>query len=408
MSETLIGLLHKSSNHCRPSQVAWAVVLGCFCGLLPKTSLLFPACFLVTFLLPIHFVTACVSMLVAGCCNPLLHPLLGNLGHWMFQGEFTRQWVNRLDSIPLVPWFKLHNTVVMGAISLWAVLAGPFFWLVRQALLRPYAIWLSVQHQRQLHSSIQLCSKSAPLIALSIESTQKTVNNPPLISPHVEPQPLSASFNKIEAAVSSLSSTCLNSRSTELADLSLAEAIDSIHALEDLLEKVNSEEGRQVDVNAVLNRATKASELVDEILQSLDSVVDTSITKLPRTSALAAPNNSISGQPRLNLRVDAPQTFLSHDTKISIYRRARTGETLVSGMEQNTPLEKDSMPTAVDQTEGQAELRSDQPPPASISTTHMNTTASSSTETVRIGIQTRHEEALRYLLSHLRALKEKV
>jgi uncharacterized protein (TIGR03546 family) len=402
MSETLIGLLHKSSSHSRPSQIAWAVVWGCVCGLMPKTSLLFPVCLLFSFLLPIHFVTACICMLITSSCTPALHPLLGNLGHWLFQGERIRQLAQNLDRLPLAPWLKLHNTVVLGSLSFSVVMAWPVYWLIHQMLLRPYANW-RLQQESQL-SEEQSKEMSVELLSTSNligESADSRGERPPVVSPQVQPQPLAASLREL-AAEPTIESTHINHSSTDSVIPSLAEAIDSIHALEDLLEKVSSNPGSQIDANAVLARATRASELVDEILQSLDSTEVTNVAV--EVSEPPSSINDPTSKP-LTVRIDAPQTFQSHDTKISIYRRARTGETLVSSSEQRTQSEKDLMPTANDSTAEQATLAVVEPPQSS---TSIRATPANTIETVRRDVEIRQEEALRHLLSHLRALKEKV
>jgi uncharacterized protein (TIGR03546 family) len=422
MSETMIGLLHKSSSHNRPSQIAWAVVWGCVCGLMPKTSLMFPICLLASFVLPIHFVAACVCTIATSCLTPILHPILGNLGHWVFQSERVLQLVHRIDNIPLVPWLKLHNTVVIGATAVCLCLAFPLQWIVKQILVRPYVAWLQAEHHRQLTESLRVESERKQTVVVELDDS--AFNKPPQVAPQVEPRPLAASISLAGEPNAS----------------SLNEAIDSIHALEDLLEKVSLDTDGKYDASSVLARATKATELIDEILFSIDSLESPSSKALTSNTAeniqvveeiavtdnrdsadsLTGVDSEVSAQATSDapsesfgamalVRIDAPQTFQLHDTKISIYRRARTGETVVSGSGQGTQSEKEPMP-ANDTSTDQANLAVVEPPQPSNSTIRSvsNAGTSNNSNSVRADVESRHEEALRHLLSHLRALKEKV
>ncbi len=491
MGQTLIGLLQKTSNHNRPRQIAWAIVWGCVCGLIPKSSLLFPLALMVSVLLPLHLVAAMVCMLITSCISPLLHPTLGNVGHWMFGSLGFAPIVQKLESYPLIPWMKLHNTVVMGALLLSLVAFMPAYWMVLQIIAPLYARWLKLQPEVQSEDAVQFelipeatnspAISSSKQVATALKLQQTAVDSstspttltpdpihynveavpqrPPVVAPDVAPRPLAAALDQFDASVSSLSSTSQTGDSKQVHGC-LTDVIDSIHALEDLLEQAGFDTANPLDAQAVLARATRATELVDDILNSLDAIdseaantatttaapstqstplrsmrrgVDSPTDQSTGTGQTAPPGTTASPGPTAppavdarqasptvtiwldpsalpKVRVDAPQIYQSHDTKISIYRRARTGETTVSTSDTKTPSEKDSMSTASETTDQQANLAVVVPPQSSIpSTRHSGSVQTAEANAaIRKHDNTRHEEALRHLLDHLRALKEKV
>lgn len=490
MGQTLIGLLQKTSSHNRPRQIAWAIVWGCVCGLLPKSSLLFPLALMVSALLPLHLVAAMVCMLITSCFSPLLHPMLGNLGHWLFGSLGFIQVVQKLESYPLVPWMKLHNTVVMGALFLAFVAFMPAYWLVHQLIVPIYASWLKLQleirseyqvefepipetiknpgsstltHAATAMKSSQTVVDSAPspmaLASNTIHSNVQPVpQRPPIVAPDVAPRPLAAALDQFDASMSSLSSTSQTGDSQQVQGC-LTDIIDSIHSLENLLEQAGIDTANPLDAQAVLARATRATELVDDILNSLDAIdseattSENSATDRPTlidakeqvddtpTTPLRSMRSGVDGPTKASsatestmspgaeapqsaptlaiwidptalprVRVDAAQIYKSHDTKISIYRRARTGETTVSTSDNKPQLEKDSMSTASETTDQQANLAVVVPPQSSNPSTRHSASGQSTdaNAVIRKHDNMRHEEALRHLLDHLRALKEKV
>ncbi len=523
MGQTLIGLLQKTSSHNRPRQIAWAIAWGCVCGLIPKSSLLFPLALMVSVLLPMHLVAAMICMLITSCLSPLLHPTLGNVGHWMFGSLGFAPIVHKLESYPLIPWMKLHNTVVIGALLLSFVAFVPTYWIMLQIVAPLYARWLKLQPEVQTEEVVQFelipetthspAISSSKQVTTALTSQQTAVDSsplpttlkpnpihynveavpqrPPVVAPEVAPRPLAAALDQFDASMSSLSSTSQTGDSKQVQGC-LTDVIDSIHALENLLEQAGFDTTSPLDAQAVLARATRATELVDDILNSLDAIdteaasaeasvsektsgmVDRSLPidsnektaePKPVTSVEAQDKTSVAATPLTQstplrsmrggvdrptvqstrtgptaslgptappsvdapqasptvtiwldpsalpkVRVDAAQIYQSHDTKISIYRRARTGETTVSTSDTKTPLEKDSMSTASETTDQQANLAVVVPPQSSTpSTRHSGSTQTAEANAaIRKHDNTRHEEALRHLLDHLRALKEKV
>jgi uncharacterized protein (TIGR03546 family) len=443
MSETLFGLLQKTSSHARPNQIAWAIVWGVACGLLPKTSLLFPLALMLSFVLPIHLVAAGFCIIFTSLFAFILHPMLGNLGHWIFQYTQLGQNIYQLDKYPLVPWLRLHNTVVVGTLVTSAVMAIPAYLVLQKTLSWLYVLWLRQQYQAELLTEFS----SQEVAAAQIACRQAN-------SAGVQPKPIAATLSQLAASPHLATTDSIQPGWNRAAPLMaveshnptpMAEVVDSIHSLEDLLERIEHDELSGADADAVLKRATKATQLIDEILQSLDNIENSSgaVNSLAIPQATAAEQPSIAGfiagkadapvpesvlletaeseiskssatqEPTaasqidttinvLPVRIDSPQIFQAHDTTISIYRRARTGDITVTSSAPDTQQVKDSMATANQLSPSMSG--------APVIDVEMSRTALSTAqdEKNRHSVDPRHEEALRHLLTHLRALKEKV
>ncbi len=411
MGPAIIDLIRKSSRYNQPKQIAWAIVWGFICGLLPKSSLLFYVAAAASILMPMHLVVAALSIVVVSLFSPVVQPVFGNLGHWMLSSSGLASPIRSLDRFPLVPWLKLHNTVLIGTAIVSLAMALPAYWVISSIVAAVFDRWLPLfdsesQMQAQSQNAVATLSSSAQTtITAQLTETKYMAPRPPVVAPEVQPQPLAAALDRFDESMSSFTASQRRGSSQQVAN-SLANVIDSIHALEDLLEKANAEADQPVDARAVLARATQASELVDDILQSMDALSEYSPS--PSESTIEIQSPSAEGHGPNHVRLDLPQVFQSHDTKISIYRRARTGELTITGSDLKTPSEKDSMPTATDAADQQSTLAVVTPTAKGISAKAPNAGQSGESNTIRKHDNQQHEEALRHLLNHLRALKEKV
>lgn len=411
MGPAIIDLIRKSSRYNQPKQIAWAIVWGCICGLLPKSSLLFYVAAAASILMPMHLVVAALGIILVSLVSPLVQPVFGNLGHWMLSSSGLALPIRSLDRFPLVPWLKLHNTVLLGTAVVSLAMALPAYWMFSSLVAAVFDRWLplydsELQMQAESSQAPQApASNTQATIAAQLTETKQIVPRPPVVAPDVQPQPLAAALDRFDESMSSFTDSQRRGSSQQVAS-SLANVIDSIHALEDLLEKANAEADQPVDARAVLARATQASELVDDILQSMDSLSERSSSPLDSTSGIPSSIADIHGPN--HVRLDLPQVFQSHDTKISIYRRARTGELTITGSDNKTPSEKDSMPTATDAADQQSTLAVATPTAKAMSAMAPSSGQSGESNTIRKHDNQQHEEALRHLLNHLRALKEKV
>lgn len=111
-------------------QLAAGVVFGMLIGLIPKDSLLIIVSTVILVLSPANLLTAAISAIVfslVGTIPPLnaaIHSMgIGILGQASLEATFRSWW-----SLPLVPWTRINNSIVVGAIALWAILLVPVYW----------------------------------------------------------------------------------------------------------------------------------------------------------------------------------------------------------------------------------------------------------------------------------------
>lgn len=425
MGPAIIGFLQTSSRHNQPRQIAWAIVWGCICGMLPKSSLLFYIASAASLLMPMHLAVAAMTLLISSIVSPAIQPIFGNLGHWILNSTGLVGPIRSLDRFPLVPWLKLHNTVLLGASTICSAAALPSYWIITSLLTSLYRKWFPLYEAQQIQMQANVSDNRPLIVHLAAEPMQTAANvgsvqpmlasqlnsstasspRPPMVAPEVEPQPLAAALDRFDETMSSFTATQRRGSSQQVAS-SLSDVIDSIHALEDLLEKAHADADQPIDARAVLARATQASELVDDILASMDAVTEKNDRHSAESDEAIQPIPEMQGPNQL--RLDSPQVFQSNDTKISIYRRARTGELTVTSSDNKTHSEKDSMPTATDADSQQSSLAVAKTTSKSALGRTTSAGQPGDSNTIRKVDNQQHEEALRHLLNHLRALKEKV
>lgn len=463
MIEAFIGLLRRTSSRHSPAQIAWAVALGCACGLLPNSSLLFPASLVLLFFLPVHLPAATICLLLSSCLAWALQPFQEAAGLWLWNHTSIQGVIQRVDQYPIAPWLQLHHAVVLGSLATSISICIPLAWLTNRWMSGWTAVWLVNQRRQEtMQTRAQQAAEN-----WSVPHQPTVQPKPALIAPQVEPKPLATSLDH-ETGNSSFVKTD-----------AISETIDSIHALEDLIERALEDHSAHLDTDAVLARATRAAALVDDILAAIDDdasqakqenadapraqpVQDDNVPQVAKpishqshrgpihsrrtdpsqsltTTHLAvgdgpvpndvannsqevavtgydslpqsAPQSTTHQASSVGSRRDLPQTFRAFDTKISISRSA-AASVKAADIEINSPKSSDSMsissPIQERPVNPPAEIIAPAPPKKTLGAVAAQNTITKAHETATRNVEIRHEEALRHLLSHLRALKEKV
>ena len=128
LGSTLISrLVHNTSSHSRPWQIALAVTAGLLLGILPKISLLFWLVGVICVVLPAHLPLLMLTAILISFASPLLESTVGQMGLWsLTHPQLSAYWL-RLDSLPWVPWLGIHNSVVHGCLLAWFAAAVPVY-----------------------------------------------------------------------------------------------------------------------------------------------------------------------------------------------------------------------------------------------------------------------------------------
>lgn len=110
-----------------PRQLALGLTFGMMLGLLPKDSLFPYALGLIALLTNANLLTLIVSGFVFSSIGPLADPLTHQIGQWVLTFDpFEPAWI-WLCQIPIVPWTRFTNTVVMGSLVLGIVTSVPTY-----------------------------------------------------------------------------------------------------------------------------------------------------------------------------------------------------------------------------------------------------------------------------------------
>lgn len=111
-----------------PRRLAAGFALGMVAGLIPKSSLFSHLALLVVCLVQVNLASGYLSALVFSLISPALDPLTHPIGRLLLvkAGFLTPLWT-RLSELPVVPWTRFNNTVVLGSAVLAAALAYPAY-----------------------------------------------------------------------------------------------------------------------------------------------------------------------------------------------------------------------------------------------------------------------------------------
>ena len=120
-----------------PTQIAAGVALGAALGLTPILNV---HNLVILLLLAVLNVSFGAGMLAWGLFVPLgfvLDPLFNAIGRTLLLGTPALRplWV-AMDNAPVLPYTNFNNTVVLGSIVAWLLLAVPIFLLARYGVLK--------------------------------------------------------------------------------------------------------------------------------------------------------------------------------------------------------------------------------------------------------------------------------
>ncbi len=450
MAVALARILQSSSSRHRPWQVALAVALGACTGLMTSSTFLAAGMLLLLVCLPIHLPLALVVAAVIASVNALLAPAVGQLGAYSLQQPDVLSWVLRMNEFPLVPWLRINNTVVWGAIVLGAGQLLPTF-LICLPLARGLCgdvSWTS-QAASELLRDQDPDWRQVPIPSVSyvsIDWDDSTVSEP-----SSEVALLGSSKCKPASATSTPqdSETGSTSGGTSTANTSAVQA-----RMESFL--ANRPNAEEMEAKTVADRASELAELVDEMLGALqdeewlpDSThpapvptgANAQVAPLPNSRSDAASGSSEQSDNAEHhwQRHDGgqagarrPATELAENTNGSRSPKLRpigdasqstsapVSSGPVGGDLMSDVMQTDHAPSARSATgeaEAPAMVRPHTAHPSSATSPNHSSpdlssvpahTAHGSSPDAQRPQPSSHEEALRYLLHHLKEIRDKV
>jgi uncharacterized protein (TIGR03546 family) len=150
------------TQHRSPSAIAAGTSFGVALGLIPKDTLLALVLMLAILLLSVNQIAACVFAIGLSLLSGWTIGFTHAFGTLVLQSDLIASFIVSLYQIPLIPWFRLENTVVTGGIALGAFLWLPTFLLalrfcnkVREIIRSEQIAELaaaSIRHRRHLNA----------------------------------------------------------------------------------------------------------------------------------------------------------------------------------------------------------------------------------------------------------------
>lgn len=131
--QSIIKTLHSDGT---PGQVAAGIALGAALGLTPLMNLHNLLVFALIVILNVSFGGGMLGWALFVPLGFLLDPLFHAIGLSLLQSPGLRPLWTDLSNTPLVPYTNFNNSVVLGSVVGWVVLAVPIFFAARWGVAR--------------------------------------------------------------------------------------------------------------------------------------------------------------------------------------------------------------------------------------------------------------------------------
>jgi uncharacterized protein (TIGR03546 family) len=119
----------------RPGEVAAGVAFGLLLALIPPGNLLWPLILILTFFLKLNLGAELAALGVFRLLVPLADPLLDEIGYRVLTAQALRPVLASVYDVPLLPFTRFNNTIVMGGLVAGLVLWVPIFLLSRVGIV---------------------------------------------------------------------------------------------------------------------------------------------------------------------------------------------------------------------------------------------------------------------------------
>lgn len=140
--QSLMKLLQILNSQTSPSQLAAGVAFGMIVGLSPFFAWHNLIVFLLVCLFRVNLSMFFWSVAGFSVLGFILDPLFDILGYWILvDWSFARPWWIWISSAPILPFFRLNNTIVMGSLAFSLFLFGPVFFLATYAVKKYRTHW---------------------------------------------------------------------------------------------------------------------------------------------------------------------------------------------------------------------------------------------------------------------------
>ena len=135
-----------------PHQLGLGMAFGVAVGLIPKDSLLPYAIGVVAILSTANLLCFVIGVILAHVISPALDHITHVIGSWFLTfSPLEPIWANIIE-LPLVPWTRFNNSVVMGTLVLGVLLAVPTYTMTRM-VSHTAGHWIAARWKRSTSDS---------------------------------------------------------------------------------------------------------------------------------------------------------------------------------------------------------------------------------------------------------------
>jgi uncharacterized protein (TIGR03546 family) len=149
--QSIIKTLHSDGT---PGQVAAGIALGSALGLTPLVNVHNLVIFSVIVLLNVSFGGGMLGWALFVPLGFILDPVFDRVGAGLLTATSLRPLWTSLYNTPLVPYTNFNNTVVLGSLVSWLVLAVPIFFAARYGVARYRATIGERVRQSRLYKAV--------------------------------------------------------------------------------------------------------------------------------------------------------------------------------------------------------------------------------------------------------------
>jgi len=165
----IINLIKVLNSNQAPGQVAGGIAFAFMLALIPANNLLWIVLFIFTFFLKIHNGIESLFLILFKLITFLFDPLLDSIGYSVLTFPSLYNFFTKLANVPLMPFSRFNNTIVMGGLVLGVVLWCPiyilFLWLIK---LYRNKLKTAIENSRLVKGFLRL-----PLISFIVKLVSK-------------------------------------------------------------------------------------------------------------------------------------------------------------------------------------------------------------------------------------------
>jgi len=143
-------------SHDSPSQIAWGITLGTILGLTPFFTFHNFILLILIILIKVNLSAVVFSLILYGLIGYILDPVFHTIGFLLLVNvDFLRPVWTWLYNLPIAPFTRFNNTVVIGSLVFSLVLLFPHYLLFKKLVIKYRTSWNTAIQKWKITRMIQ-------------------------------------------------------------------------------------------------------------------------------------------------------------------------------------------------------------------------------------------------------------